>query len=228
MHRDLFDQLQAMLKPLAAIPKFEIPSNIISVAVHIRKGEGYDVPLLSAQIYKNVDKIFRGTQKQEFNGNTPSDRNWPSKFPPEQYYIDQINILADLLADKKIIFYIFSDCQDPLTLTSRIAEYCKKDNIAIVNAASSLKESPIIDLCKIASCDCLIRPQSSYSIVSQIMGNHKIVFSPHRCEWRNNILYVPQVKITMFNSKKNDSIEFLIDNCDKNLIKQWLDELFSH
>ena len=250
LYRDYFAHLQKMLIPIAPLPKFDIPEGYISVAVHIRKGDGYDAALSSQQIYKSNantwwqeenqyqeeyqrleesqsqpdNQFIEQTEEVEYR--TPADRNWPHKFPPEQYYIDQVNSLSELLSNKKLIFYVFSDCKDPEALANRLKQHCKKENIVIINATTPLTESPLIDMFKMAACDCLIRPQSAYSIVSQIIGTHKVVCSPTRSEWRNNRLCITQVMLTLYDDKKNNSIELPLESYNADLIKQWFDKLF--
>ena len=227
VYRTYFDQLQAMVTPLISLPQLDSPSDAISVAVHIRTGEGYDNPLLSAHIYKNVDTIFWGDAPKKPSRGAPADRTWPIKFPPEQYFIDQIKVLEDLLPDKKMIFYIFSDSLNPQALTERVTQYCSTKNTAFINAASPKSESPMVDMYKMATCDCLIRPDSSYSIVSQIMGNHKIVFSPQNYQWRDNILYITRVRLTFFDNVKNKAWECTFERCDQNILRQWVAALFA-
>lgn len=217
--RAYFDQLQMMVTPKILLPTLEIPHDTISVAVHVRKGEGYDQPLSSKQIYKKAAIETKGKEKS-------ADRSWPSKFPPEQYYIDQIRLLEDFLADKKITFFIFSDSLNPQDLTARIEKNCAKENATFINASSSRSDSPLIDMYKMAACDCLIRAESSYSMVSQIMGNHKLVFSPQSCEWRKNILYVTRVKLVLFNSNANEAMEYILGHCDKTMLKKQITALF--
>ena len=142
-------------------------------------------------------------------------------------FIDQIKVLEELLPDKKMIFYIFSDSLNPQALTERITQYCSTENTAFINAASPKSESPMIDMYKMATCDCLIRPDSSYSIVSQIMGNHKIVFSPQNYQWRDKILYITRVRITFFDNIKNKAWECTCEQCDKNVLRQWVAALFA-
>jgi hypothetical protein len=227
LQRDLFEHLQTMLTPLIDVPKLDIPDGYVSVAAHIRKGDGYDAPLRSAQIYKNVDPIFWGDNHQsQKQHRRASDDEWPNKFPPEQYYIDQINFLADLLADEQIICFIFSDSHDPEALTRRIAHHCNRKNINFVNATSDKSDSPIIDMRRIASCECLIRAQSAYSIVAQIMGNHKIVISPKACAWHSDFLHVSQTSCLLFNSIKNDAMECTLEHCNPQILKKWIEELF--
>jgi hypothetical protein len=216
LYRTQFDLLQAMVTPKDLTSKLEITPHTISVAVHIRKGEGYDQPLSSIQIYRN--STIKGI---------PADRSWPNKFPPEQYYIDQICRLEDLLANKKITFFIFTDSLKPQDLTDRIAIYCAKENVSFINASKSLNDSPLVDMYKMATCDCLIRAESAYSIVSQIMGNHKLVFSPKHCAWHGNMLHIEQVKITIFDSIRNWATECTYEQCDKTILQQWINTIFA-
>jgi hypothetical protein len=220
LFRKQFDILQRMVTPKDIVPTLEIPQDTISVAVHIRKGDGHDNPLSSIQITGRP-------QENVTHKRTPADCEWPSKFPPEQYYIDQIKILQDLLANRKINFYIFSDSFDPQALTERIAAYCAKENTNFINASSSKNDSPMIDMRNMALCDCLIRPESSYSIIAQIAGNPKIVFSPQRCTWRQNMLYVECVKVTLFDSVRNWATECVYEQCDKAMLQQWVNVIFA-
>jgi len=90
--------IQSMLQPIIPRPRFNLPLDRVSVAVHVRKGGGVDLGLHSPQIYK-VKKF--------------ADEFWPLKFPPEQFYIDQIKKLSTILNDVPMYVFILTDDKNP-------------------------------------------------------------------------------------------------------------------
>jgi len=102
-------EIKNALTPIAPMPFIEKPDNSITAAVHVRKGGGFDQPLASEQIYKKGEQY--------------ADQIWPTKFPPNQYYIDQIKVLKKLVGgNTKLIIYLLTDDPDPKALTALYAE----------------------------------------------------------------------------------------------------------
>jgi hypothetical protein len=200
-------QMLQLIEPLKQ-PILKIPADYISIAVHIRKGEGFDNSLLSTQIYKNNNKY--------------SDQTWPSKFPPEQYYIDQINRLTSLLADKKIILYIFSDSLDPIALTERIKSHCLRKDLTFITATDIWQNSLFNDLYAMSECSCLICSTSMLSYVAEIIGNHAVVIRPHTYEWHATILYIKQSKINLYLDKNIANKELIFNELNQDYISKQL------
>lgn len=92
-------ELKKMLIPTTSLPNLNKPKGMITVAVHVRKGGGFDPPLSSIQVFRRY-----------------ADKVWPLRFPPEQFYIDQIIRLSTLLNDKPLFVYIFTDDPNPLRI----------------------------------------------------------------------------------------------------------------
>ena len=84
------DELKRLVKPKKEF-NYDIPSNCISVAVHVRRGGGYDSPLLSGGHRKGKRKNF-------------ADVQWPTKFPPDSFYIDSIKKSPRYLIIKTFMF----------------------------------------------------------------------------------------------------------------------------
>lgn len=211
---DMRDMLQ-LIEPLEQ-PILDIPTGYISVAVHIRKGEGFDKPLKSTQIYR----------KQKAISPKASDELWPTKFPPEQYYIDQINTLAWLLTDKKIIFYVFSDAKDTANLTERIKTHCARKDLEFVTVTHTWQNSLFHDLYAMAECDCLICSTSNLSYTAEIIGNHNAVIRPYTWQWQDNILYITQAIISLFCNKNSPNVELIFDDQNRSYISEKLHECF--
>ncbi len=106
-------ELRNMLQPVVPLPRITLPTDKVTVAVHIRKGGGYDAPLNSIQYYL----------KQY------ADQRWPFKFPPEQYYVDQIKRISTLFDDVPLFMHIFTDDRNPSKLLNRIKKAVNKENI---------------------------------------------------------------------------------------------------
>jgi len=197
-HPDFGAHLKSMLQPKAHIEKLTLPKDKITVAVHIRKGGGFDPKLASIQYYdtskynteykeidisndniNNITQIMQHTtktdrkliQKQEY-----SDQLWPEKFPPEQYYVEQIKKLSQILKNKPLYVHIFTDDQHPNTLKKRIKKAVNSTHITF--ACNKHKASVLQDFFAVTQFDCLIRASSGFSYFSQVFGNHKIIIYP--------------------------------------------------
>lgn len=134
--------------PLIEVPSLAKPEAVITVALHVRKGGGYDKPLGSKQEYgsehtlpagfylkKNsphgshmdawplkwpVSPLFIESVRHYFYKKTNfSDYIWPIKFPCDQYYIDCLKELAAMHSGKNLLVYIFTDDPNPEDIMER-------------------------------------------------------------------------------------------------------------
>lgn len=180
-------ELKYMLQPVVAPPEIKLPSDKITVAVHIRKGGGYDQALSSMQYYK------RSIASKRFY----ADKRWPQKFPPEQYYADQIKNISCLFDDKPLFVFIFTDDRNPAGLVNRIRNEVNKSNITYdCRKRGNFHRAHVVeDFYNIARFDCLIRSSSSFAIAAQLLGNHKLVIYPKYLQWEGSKLLVDEVAI---------------------------------
>ena len=172
------NEIKKMIKPYKPLPEFNLPENIITVAVHVRKGGGFDAPLLSKQ-------------KSPFY----ADQRWPTKFPPDQYYIDQIKQLSEMLGDPPLYVHIFTDHQKPTEIVERYRKAVSKPNITYHCREEGNRHDRNIleDLFAMAKFDCLIRGSSHFSLSAQLIGNHMIVIHPKKAKWEGNKLIIEEV-----------------------------------
>lgn len=150
-----FDKLiKAAFTPLIDIPALAKPPAVISVALHVRKGGGFDKPLGSKQEYGSEHTLPKGFYLKK---NTPagshmdawhinwpaspmfieavkhyiykkmnySDYIWPIKFPCDQYYIDCLKELASMLPGKNLLVYLFTDDPEPEKIMERYSAQLK-------------------------------------------------------------------------------------------------------
>src|SRR5579871_2408478 len=155
-------ELRRHIKPRIPVPLLPIPAGTISVALHVRKGGGFDMPLLTEQtkIDKPVDKFHY------------VDIDFPLKFPPDQYYIDQLKALSEYFNDNPMYVYIFTDDKDPGRLVDKYAKALNKSNISFDfrKTGNAHNEHVIEDFFSMTQCDCLIRGDSSYSRAAHLIG----------------------------------------------------------
>ena len=85
--QDFIQELRKVIKPLKAIPPMELPSDKITVAVHVRRGGNHDTP-----------ETIPG---------------FPLKFLPNDFYINQLKGLYTLLKEKPLYVYLFTDYNHP-------------------------------------------------------------------------------------------------------------------
>ena len=207
---DFKNTLKQMLRPISTTNIFQINSeeNTISVAVHVRKSSYEDRPLFSKQLYTR-DEI---TELQNFSGmdhkTEYSDIQNPLRFPPEQYYIDQINKLSTCLSDKKLYIQLFTDYNNPEELLQRFKQFCQGANCTIsLGTTGPWQDAFVQDVFKMAYFDCLIRSSSHFPGISQLIGNHKLIISPKNYKWIKDRLVITETNIVV----NDDKFKALLD-----------------
>lgn len=190
--------------------KICLPQDKITVAVHIRKGSGNDLDLRSIQYNDECEQIINHKIRREgpLRG---SDTIWPLKFPPEQYYVDQIIKLSNLLSNVPLFVYVFTDDKDPNKIVKRLKKRVTLPNITFscrqgdVSNVHCNQKALMEDIWNMAQFDCLIKTQSSLSMISQLIGNTKIIIYPRDSKTRAEpalnqlMLTITDVSIIFYN-----------------------------
>jgi len=246
MLRDQFfvAELKNMLQPVVFLPIIDLPRDKITVAVHIRKGGGFDKLLCSTQYYrtnmisrkfcvdvrlpfkflpeqyyvnqkKRILKLFNDMPLFVYIKNMIlrqfvdikkmilrqfyfyADVRWPSKFPPEQYYVNQIKGISKLFNNVPLFVYIFTDDRSPSRLVDRIKKAVNKNNITFScrNRGNTHDAHVVEDFYNMARFDCLIRSGSNFGLAAQLLGNHKVVIYPKHWQWAGKKLVIDEVSI---------------------------------
>ncbi len=180
-------ELKKMLQPVVSLATITLPQNKVTVAVHVRKGGGFDKPLSSIQYYR----------KNMISRKYFSDERWPIKFPPEQYYVDQIKRISKLFDDAPLFVYIFTDDRNPLKLVNRIKKAVNMRNIIFsCRSRSNTHNTHVVeDFYNMARFDCLIRSGSHFPLAAQLLGDHKVIIYPKHWEWVGKKLVIDEVSI---------------------------------
>ena len=168
-------KIQQLIKPINWQPYLTLPTDRTTVAVHVRQGGGFD----------SVD-TWKG---------------FPLKLPPESYYVEQIKNIYSLLGNSPLYIYVFTDDKHPEQIVERFTEATNHLDIEYgCRLEGNTHDANVLeDLFEMTRFDCLIRPESNYSIVASKIGNYKIVISPVHFTWVNsNFGYVDEVEIEDF------------------------------
>ena len=191
-HPLFLQKLKKMINPRVSIPSLNLPEDKITVAVHVRKGIGHDPPLASQQQYADHHNLVTYNTYHKYI----SDQKYPFKFPPDQYYIDQIIKLSELLDDQPLYVYLFTDHPRPETLIATYKKAINKPNIIFdCRKNNNYARHVLYDFFGMIQFDCFIRGGSNFSIGAQLIGNHRMVIYPQRAQWIGKKLVIDQVGI---------------------------------
>lgn len=238
--KQLKREVQLKKKPLV----HPLPNDIITVALHIRKGNGggmvYDGEQSSLQEFdfdrtivsyindywnypfewsaytrdnfshesdgNQIRSVIELPEIQTRNTDFPDVRkdfidqidNYQTKFPPDQFYIDQVMKLSEELHHPSLYVQIFTDDKEPDALTKRIRNAVNMPNITIChhkNQNLEFQDMIAEDLHIMSQCDVLIRSESYFSRVAELMGNHKVVIYPISFVWDEKKLIMNEIVI---------------------------------
>ncbi len=181
------EDLRKTVKPRNTIPKLPIPPGALSIAVHVRKGGGFDKPLLTEE----KKTVANPTQ------HTHVDVGYPEKFPPDEFYIEQIAYLANLFPTQPIYAYIFTDDKNPQRLVDKYKQALNNPRITFDyrKKGSAHNANVVEDFFLMQQCDCLIRADSALSKAAQILAHYKVVISVKNAFWKDGKLIVDQIAI---------------------------------
>jgi len=177
-------EVRDALKPISPPETFEIPNNKISVAVHVRKGGGFDP--------SNVNLIH------------------PLKLPDDSYYIEQIKTIHELLNKAPLFVHIFTDHQNPSEIVDSYSKHFQNQNIEFScrKTNNSHNANVLEDFFMLTKFDCLIRTSSNYSFVASKLADYEIIISPTQCAAKDGRYVVSKVCVEFNPQAKNQNNKF--------------------
>lgn len=181
-------ELLNMIQPMEPIEPLVLPKDKITVAVHVRRGGGFDKPLL------NVNTTY-SKKKNNTKPKFYADKIYPRRFPPDNYYIEQIKRISTMFNDAPMHVHIFTDDQHPQHIADTFKQQLNNSNITFSyrTAGNKHNKNVLEDFFAMTQFDCLIRPASSFSKMVQLLGNHKIIIYPKDATWIGNRLIVNKI-----------------------------------
>ena len=147
--------LRKMIAPLRPLHCTRPPKNQLSIAIHVREGSGHDPMNLSL--------------------------HFPYKSPPFCFYSTCLNRVLEILGEKPVFCFIFTDAKDPAAVAQRLAKDVPANypiSFHYREPNSSCSNSVLEDFFSFQNFDILIRPDSNFSIVPSLLHSFAIVCSP--------------------------------------------------
>lgn len=187
--------LRETIQPRFPIHEIPLPKDRLTVALHVRKGGGFDGEMLSLQLYGDKRKEEELLQCHcQAQTSCYTDVGYTLKFPPDRFYVEQIRNISSMYEDIPMYVHLFTDDLDPQSLIDRYAKAVGKSNISYGcrQVENHHDKNLIDDLFNMVRCNCLIRSGSNFPQVAQLIGNYKVVLYPKNVEWRS-ILHVYDV-----------------------------------
>jgi len=156
-NKDFISLLKKCVTLSSLSSKIEVPYNHISVAVHVRTGGDYA-----------PDRKIRSRQ--------------PKRFAPYQFYVDQIKRIRSMFEDKDLYVHVFTDDSNPEALIRNFKKSIEDEHIkyGCRQRGNNCHSHVLEDFFAMTKFDCLIRPESLYSIYAERLGNHEVVIYPVR------------------------------------------------
>ena len=160
--QEFISLLKKAFAPKQPPPRISFPllDNLITVALHVRTGRGYD----------------------------PGDPHmiWPLRFAPISFYVESVRIVASKFIGKSLYVYVFTDDPDPLSIVSTLQQALADLPIEIDcrQEGNHHRSNIIEDFFSMMDFDCLIRSTSNYSLIPAMIGEYKMVISPKHHRWQ--------------------------------------------
>lgn len=173
------DEFKKLISPRFDIKKLDLPEDRISIAVHVRRGGSLEKSPLSAD--GKIEGFFDNY----------------AKFAPDNYYIEQIKFISELLDHKKLYVHIFTDENNPKDIVDKYEKLIGLDNITFGyrQEENSHNTNVLEDFFNIMHFDCLIMPTSNFSYIASKLGNFSITIGVEEFSWKNNIFVANKLNI---------------------------------
>jgi len=174
------------LKPRKQLSQINIPEGYKSIAIHVRTGIGFD----------NLEVL---------------KKNWPSHCLPLDFFIIQLKeIMKNYSEETKFYCHIFTDHPSPPDLKDelekRLLEY---KNLVFACTEPQKKRTDfwnnnlLEDFFSLFRFDCLIRPDSHFSILPSLLKNYELLIYPKDEIFKKQTDYYYQVVIEKGNNHEN-------------------------
>jgi hypothetical protein len=181
--------IRKMLTPTYDVPLIPLPTDRVTVALHVRKGGGFDKPTLSPTMVHPPQDTQRSM--------TYADQAAPLKFAPDSFYIAALHHLSEMFNHRSLYVYMFTDDQHPAAIVDAYRTALAMPHITFDFRATENgpNEHVVDDMINMSRFDCLIRSESSFSKIADIIGHHQVILFPHARQWQNNVLHITEMTV---------------------------------
>lgn len=172
------NELKRRICPHRGFELLNLPHDSITVAVHVRKGTGWDIPQFAPSFEKLTEMH-------------------PLKWPPDSYYIEQIKYLMNVFPHQKLFIQLFTDHDKPQEIMEKYRTIINDSRITwkCRNTNNRHDLNVLEDFFALTQFDCLIRNDSNFSIIASKLGNYKVLIAPWESQWEDEKIVITQVMI---------------------------------
>lgn len=148
-------KIRELCEPTSGYKEISLTKGRISVAVHVRRG-------------------LTGEGKDEIAKN-------PAKFPPVSYYVAQLHKLNEIFKHAPLYVYVFTDHKYPEKVMKELEQKLDLTNVLFDcrKGLNNTRAHVVSDFYNMTRFMCLVRPESNFSLVAELIGKHAIVIKPH-------------------------------------------------
>lgn len=168
-------ELQRMIQPIKALNLLPLPSDMVTIAVHVRIGTGFDI--LPWQNYADMTK------------------GQPLKWPPLSFYIEGLQKISALFPDQKIYAYIFTDHDKPCEIKDYFVKaFCNNQIIFDCREVNNKHNANVLeDFFSLTQFDCLIRPDSNFSVMAEKIADYKVLIAPWHASQQDGQVIIDEI-----------------------------------
>lgn len=159
--QEFLEKVRTAVAPKREMPTLDLPDNRVTVAMHVRRGGGYD----------------------DRNGFNPT-MAMPLKFPTDAFYLDAVRKISALTGGKPLYVHIFSDAAYPVVIAKKYEkELSDLDVMFGAREFDNAHDKNVLeDFYAMQQFDCLIYPESNYSYIPSRIWDYQIRISPNEAE----------------------------------------------
>ena len=178
--------LKSVIAPAQKLPEPNIPTNMPSIAVHVRTKSGADI-------------LFRdGLCKKPATSRAYSDINFPLKHITEDYYVVQLKKLHDILGRPHAYVYIFTDDANPPAVKAKIETAVNRSELIFDcrQPGNHHCTGVIEDFFAMTKFQYFIGNDSNFSMISSLISDHLIAIRPIY-DWSSQRVLIDQATVTI-------------------------------
>lgn len=160
--------LRKWFSPKKNFPKLNLPKDKVSIALHYRTGENYD------------------------------RQGWQERFllkgPPDTFYIDSLKLLL-AIERRPLYVHLFTDSLQPRKVIEKFSALFPTIEFAI-RTDKPAEEAVLEDFFAMEGFECMIRPESHFSMAAAYLFPYRIILSPYAFRWVDDkTILVDQITI---------------------------------
>jgi hypothetical protein len=161
-----------LLAPRTSLPLIRPPADTVNIALHIREGGSVDDAATRARL--------------------------PLKFPPLEFYQEALSYIVAKYPGRQILCHLFTDAADPSRFIAPLEKALASsgDRVRFAYRQEKPKDLHVLaDFFSLFHFDCLIRPQSNFSIIPSLLHDYAIVYAPVRFAAEGERVEIKEVAI---------------------------------